>query len=304
VIATNSAHSWIDQRRMRDALARLDFLVVQDMYPTTDTALLADLVLPAAGWGEKEGSFINSERRVGVTERVAQAPGHALSDFYIFKLLAEAWGCGPLFSEWTTPEATFGILTRLSRGQPCDMTGITGYSMIDEAGGIQWPFPQGSTLIAGDERRLFDDGRFYHPDGRARFLFEEPRPVAEALSADFPLMLLTGRGSSSQWHTQTRTAKSALLCSLGEQEPYVEISPQDAAARTLAGGDWTLVVSARGSMRARARVTPTIAPGQVFVPMHYAETNRLTNPSFDPYSRQPSYKSGAVDVRPAHRRRR
>jgi anaerobic selenocysteine-containing dehydrogenase len=159
-------------------------------------------------------------------------------------------------------------------------------------------------LIAGDERRLFDDGRFYHPDGRARFLFEEPRPVAEALSADFPLMLLTGRGSSSQWHTQTRTAKSALLCSLGEQEPYVEISPQDAAARTLAGGDWTLVVSARGSMRARARVTPTIAPGQVFVPMHYAETNRLTNPSFDPYSRQPSYKSGAVDVRPAHRRRR
>jgi assimilatory nitrate reductase catalytic subunit len=95
-----------------------------------------------------------------------------------------------------------------------------------------------------------------------------------------------------------------LLRSLGEQEPYVEISPQDAAVRTLAGGEWTVVTSARGSMRARARVTPTIAPGQVFVAMHYAETNRLTNPSFDPYSRQPSYKSGAVDVQRAHRQHR
>jgi anaerobic selenocysteine-containing dehydrogenase len=304
VIATNSAHSWIDQRHMRDALARLDFLVVQDMYPTTDTALLADLVLPAAGWGEKEGTFINSERRIGVAKRVAQAPGHALSDFSIFKLLAEAWGCGPLFSEWTNPEATFEILTRLSRGQPNDMTGITGYNMIDEAGGIQWPFPQGSTLIPGDERRLFEDGRFYHPDGRARFLFEEPRPVAEAPSADFPLILLTGRGSSSQWHTQTRTAKSALLRSLGEQEPYVEISPHDAAVRTIDGGDWAVITSSRGSMRARARVTSTIAPGQVFIAMHYVETNRLTNASFDPYSRQPSYKSGAVNVQRAHRRHR
>src|SRR4030081_881945 len=109
------------------------------------------------------------------------------------------------------------------------MNGITVYHLIDEAGGIQWPFPEGATLSPGDERRLFEDGRFCHPDGRARFLFEEPRAVAEAPTAEFPLILLPGRGTSSQWHTQTRTAKSAVLRALGEQEPYIEISPEDAA---------------------------------------------------------------------------
>lgn len=304
VIATNTAHSWIHQRHLREALGRLDFLVVQDMYSTTETAELAHLVLPAAGWGEKEGTFINSERRVGVTKRVARAPGHALADFHIFKMLAEAWGCGPLFAEWTSPEAVWQILRRLSRGRPCDLSGIAGYQMIDGAGGIQWPFPEGSTPLVRDERRLFEDGRFYHPDGRARFLFEEPRTAAEAPSAEFPLALLTGRGSSSEWHTGTRTSKSTVLRSLSAQDPYVEISPDDATARGLDGGDWTVVASARGAMRARALITPTVGRGQVFVPMHHAETNRLTCPSFDPYSRQPSYKSGAVEVRRARRQRR
>jgi anaerobic selenocysteine-containing dehydrogenase len=296
VVATNSAHSWINQGGLRDALQRLDFLVVQDMYATTDTARLAHLVLPAAGWGEKEGTFVNSERRVGVVKRVAHAPGNALADFSIFRMIAEAWGCDDLFAEWMSPEAVFDVLRRLSLGRPCDIGGIEDYRMVDEAGGIQWPFPSGSVAVPGDERRLFGDGRFFHPDGRARFLFEEPRPVAEPVSAEYPLVLLTGRGSSSDWHTQTRTAKSAVLRSLGSVEPYVELSPVDAEARSLASGDWAVVRSARGSMRARACVTPTVAVGQVFVPMHYVATNLLTNSSFDPYSRQPSYKSGAVDV--------
>jgi assimilatory nitrate reductase catalytic subunit len=304
IIATNTAHSWIHQRRLREAFAGLEFLVVQDMYSTTDTAQLAHLVLPAAGWGEKEGTFINSERRVGITKRVAPSPGAALADFSIIKLLAEAWGCGPMFAEWTSPEAVFGILGRLSRGRPCDISAITGYQMVDEAGGIQWPFPEGSSCGHGSERRLFEDGRFYHADGRAKFLYEDPRPVAEPTSPEYPLVLLTGRGSSSEWHTQTRTAKSAVLRSLADQEPYVEIAPGDAAARSLGDGDWAAVVSARGSMRARVRVTSTVEPGQVFVPMHYVGTNRLTNLSFDPYSRQPSYKSGAVEVRRARRRDR
>ena len=128
--------------------------------------------------------------------------------------------------------------------------------------------------------------------------------MAELPSVEYPLMLLTGRGSSSEWHTQTRTAKSAVLRSLGAEDPYFEISPHDAAARSLVPGEWAIVRSARGSMRARACVTPTVACGQVFVPMHYVDTNRLTNPSFDPYSRQPSYKSGAVQVCRAARRHR
>lgn len=297
VIATNSAHSWIHQLGAREALGRLEFLVVQDIYTTTETAQLAHLVLPAAGWGEKEGTFINSERRLGVVKRVAQAPGNALADFYIFKMIADAWECGEMFEEWSSPEAVFAILKRLSLGRPCDIGGITGYRMIEEAGGIQWPFPTTEKATAGAERRLFEDNLFFHPDRRARFLFEAPQPVAEPVSEEFPLVLLTGRGSSSDWHTGTRTSKSAVLRSLGAPEPYVEISPKDADARSLVSGDWAVVVSPRGTMRARACVTPTVGAGQVFVPMHYAETNRLTNPSFDPYSRQPSYKSGAVDVR-------
>ncbi|MHB8464016.1 MAG: molybdopterin oxidoreductase family protein [Acidimicrobiales bacterium] len=303
IVATNTAHSWIHQRHLREALGRLEFLVVQDMYSTTDTAQLAHLVLPAAGWGEKEGTFINSERRVGITKRVARAPGHALSDFSIFRMIADAWGCGSLFSEWTTPEAVWAILTRLSAGRPCDMTGITGYRMLDELGGIQWPFPAGATPEAGSERRLFADGHFYHPDGRARFLFEDPQPVAELPSAEYPLVLLTGRGSSSEWHTGTRTTKSAVLRSLGSTEPYVELAPDDAETRRLATGDWATVASARGSMRARVVVTPTVGSGQIFIPMHYVGTNRLTFPSFDAHSRQPSYKTGAVQVRRAGRRR-
>jgi predicted molibdopterin-dependent oxidoreductase YjgC len=278
--------------------------VVQDMYASTETAQLAHLVLPAAGWGEKEGTFINSERRVGVINRVAAAPGHALADFHIVKLLAEAWGCGGLFSEWSSPEAVWRIITRLSEGRPCDVTGISSYDLIDEAGGIQWPFPAGSCAEPGAERRLFEDGCFFHQDGRARFVFDEPAPVAEPPTKEHPLVLLTGRGSSSDWHTRTRTSKSALLRSLSPQDAYIEVSPFDAAARGVADGDRVAVVSARGCVHARAAVTPAVQPGHVFMPMHYEETNELTNPSFDPHSRQPSYKTGAVDVRPVGRRRR
>ena len=143
IVATNTAHSWINQSQVRDILGRLDFLVVQDMYASTETARMADLVLPAAAWGEKDGTFINSERRIGTIRKVAAAPGEALADFAIFKLVAEYWGCGDLFREWESPEATFQILKRLSAGQPCDITGIDDYAMLDERGGIQWPCPAG-----------------------------------------------------------------------------------------------------------------------------------------------------------------
>jgi len=298
VIATNSAHSWINQSDMQELLGRLDFLVVQDMYATTETARIADLVLPAAGWGEKDGTFINSERRLGLIKRVAHAPGQALADFFIFKLIAEAWGCGELFRRWSSPEAVFRILAELTRGQPCDITGIAGYDDLERCGGIQWPLPAGQIATPRSERRLFEDGRFFHADGKARMLVAEPRRVPEPTDARFPFTLLTGRGSSSEWHTRTRTGKSAVLGKLGALDPYVEISPIDAAAARIAPGQTVVVESRRGRMTARAFVTHTVKPGQVFVPMHYTRTNQLTFPVFDPYSRQPGYKACAVSVRP------
>jgi assimilatory nitrate reductase catalytic subunit len=147
--------------------------------------------------GEKDGTFINSERRYGLLKKVARAPGKALSDFSIFRLIAETWGCGEMFADWTSPEAVFEKMKELSRGQPCDITGIRDYRMLDECGGIQWPFPEGansedSATPESAQRRLFEDGRFYHPDGRAKFLFEAPRSMPEPPSERYPYLLLTG----------------------------------------------------------------------------------------------------------------
>ena len=305
VVATNTAHSWINQSDAREILGRLDFLVVQDMYESTHTADFADLVLPAAGWGEKEGCFINSERRIGVIKQVAKAPGEALSDFRIFQLVAEAWGCGEMFSRWSSPEAVFRLLRDLTREMPCDITGIEGYRQIDQARGVQWPLPAGEKVPKKAERRLFEDGKFFTPSGRARFVFGDLEDVPEPTDEAYPFVLITGRGSSAQWHTQTRTIKSSVLRKLAPESVYVEISPQDAATLGVRSSDWVRVISRRGYLEARAYVTHIVQPGQVFAPMHYVQTNRLTFPAFDPHSRQPAYKHCAVRIkRVAARERR
>ncbi len=295
VIATNPAHSWINQNHLQEVLSRLDCLVVQDMYDDTETALLADIVLPAAAWGEKEGTFINSERRIGVLKKVSVSPGEALADFHIFQLVAEAWGCGNLFRRWTSPEAVFGLLKELSRGRPCDITGIQDYAHVERAGGLQWPFPEGSEALE-QQRRLFVDGRFFTESGKAELLFTEPQAMPERTTHNYPLLLLTGRGSSSQWHTQTRTKRSDVLQRLSPAELYVEISPRDARSLQVKPNETVTVSSQRGSLTARAFVTNGVQEGHVFLPMHYHEVNRLTFPAFDPHSRQPSYKACAVRV--------
>ncbi len=294
VIGTNSAHSWIQQQHFHDAAKQLRFLVVQDMYTTTETAQRADMILPAAGWGEKQGTFINSERRIGVAKKVARAPGQALADFHIFSLIAHYWGCDNLFAEWASPQAVFQILKRLSAGQPCDFSGIHDYRHLDECGGIQWPFT--SINAPATERRLFADGRFYHADTKAKFIFEAPREVPEKTDADFPFVLLTGRGSSAQWHTLTRTNKSEILKSLAPANLQVEMHPDDARALGVRNNDRVRVVSRRGKVIASLAITATVQVGQVFIPMHDPAINQLTLAAFDPYSRQPAYKYCAVRV--------
>ncbi len=298
IVATNTAHSWINQGRFATLREKLDFLVVQDMYATTETAQQADLVLPAAGWGEKEGVFINSERRLGYTRKVARAPGQALSDFAIFQLVAEAWGCGRRFARWNSPAAAFQILKDLSRGQPCDFSGIADHAAIEAAGGIQWPYPENRDPAAEmRERRLFEDGRFFTADRRAEFIFDEPEPLPEPPDREYPFLLNTGRGSSAQWHTGSRTGKSAVLRKLAPNSPWIELNPADAGALGVLTGHEVTVSSRRGAMVALAVVTPIVQPGQVFLPMHFPEVNLLTFPAFDPHSRQPAYKACAVAVK-------
>jgi assimilatory nitrate reductase catalytic subunit len=298
VIATNSVHSWGNSAELRRALSGLELLVVQDMYPTTDTARHAHIYFPAAGWGEKDGTFINSERRIGIAKKVRRAPGEALSDFSILRLVAEYYGIGAQFSEWSSPESVFRIMQRLSRGTPCDISGIEDYGQIDRCGGIQWPLPEDQSVEETPrERRLFSDGKFFTPDGKARILFDAPRPPAEPADATFPFVLLTGRGTSAQWHTGTRTEKSSILAKMHTDRTFVEIHPEDAAVLGLADGEAVQITSRRATIETYARVTTTVPSGTVFMPMHDARVNHLTASEVDPHSRQPSYKYCAVQIR-------
>jgi assimilatory nitrate reductase catalytic subunit len=168
--------------------------------------------------------------------------------------------------------------------------------MIDECGGIQWPLPEHNDPRR--QRRLFEGGKFFTPDGRARFIFDKPGPVAEPTDAQFPFVLLTGRGTSAQWHTGSRTNKSGVLQALAPPGCYVEMNAADTTLYKIPSGSQVRVISRRGSVTATAFVTSTVQRGQVFMPMHYPEVNRLTHPSFDPHSRQPNYKHCAVSVQP------
>ncbi|MBK1833328.1 molybdopterin oxidoreductase family protein [Roseibacillus ishigakijimensis] len=304
IIATNPNHSWIAQKNFARIREKLDFLVVQDMYHNTETAQMADLYLPAAGWGEKDGILINSERRLGVIRQVKKAPGQALSDFRIVQALADRWGGCDFLKKFPTPAAAFAAIKELSRDQPCEITGIGDYDHLEEAGGIQWPYPERKSPGRDDspsrplvrERRLFEDGVYYTDSGKARFHYDHPSPLAEPTDADFPFILLTGRGTSSQWHTQSRTSKSKILQKLYPKNCYLEIHPEDARALGIADRETVTIASRRATIRAQAYYAPTVQRGQVFLPMHYPEVNQLTHASFDPHSRQPSYKYSAVRV--------
>ena len=307
IIATNTAHSWIDKLRTANLLDRLEFLVVQDLFADTLTASHADLLLPAAGWGEKDGTFINAERRFGLIRAATSPPGQARSDFQIFRTLAKAWGAGEWLDRWATPEHAFGLLQQLSAGRPCDISGVRGYDHLEKAGGIQWPLgerpndidtpgPPGVVGGVESERRLFADGKFFHPNGRARFLAEAPVVPPEVPTDEFPLVLLTGRQSTSQWHTGTRTDRSKVLRALSEGPTLVQVHPDDAARRSITSYSPVTLQSARGSMTLTAFVTPTVRPGSVFVGMHDARINELTRWTIDPLSRQPAYKQSCVEL--------
>jgi assimilatory nitrate reductase catalytic subunit len=296
IICTNPIHSWVNTNKLLEIFENLEYIVVQDMFYTTETAQIADLILPAAGCGEKDGTFINSERRIGLIQKVSEPPRKALSDFEIFKKIAEYWGCADIFREWVSPEAVFQILKILSKDQPCDISGIKDYNMIDKYGGIQWPAPLDSTSL-DVERRLFGDGKYYHPNGRARFLFEDVADIPEKTSDEFPFILLTGRGTVAQWHTLTRSNKARMLKKISPKSAYIEINPLDAEKLNIMTDKWVIVSSKRGKIKAKAKLSDSVKHGEAFMPMHYNQTNILTFPTFDPYSRQPSYKYTAVNIK-------
>lgn len=295
IIATNPIVSFPNLGALQQALESLEFLVVQDGYHPTPTSAYAHLVLPAAMWGEKEGTYTNSERRVSKVNRAVAPPGDARADFDIFLDVAQALGVrDELYPGWHTPADAFEEWKRVSAGRLCDYSGMT-YGDIERHGGVQWPCPRGAD--PGETRRLYGDGRFQTSDGRARLLPTAWEPFPEPPDPEFPFVLNTGR-TVEHWHTRTKTGRVPILERLSPAA-WVEMNPRDARQLRLRPQDRVDVVSRRGRVRDVAlRLTETVAPGQVFVPFHYAEANanQVTQSAFDPISREPNYKQSAVRI--------
>jgi assimilatory nitrate reductase catalytic subunit len=296
IIATNPIVSFPNRGALTQALEGLDFLVVQDGFHPTPTSEFADLVLPAAIWGEKEGTYTNSERRVSKVNRAVAPPGEARPDFDIFLGVASALGVrDELFPAWRTPGDAFEEWKRVSAGRLCDYSGMT-YEAIEAHGGIQWPFADSASDPAAT-RRLYTDGVFQTDDGRARLIPVTWEPFPEQPTGEFPLVLNTGR-TVEHWHTRTKTANVPILERLSPHA-WAEMNPHDARVLGLKPQNRVDIVSRRGRIRdVELRVTETVAPGQIFVPFHYAEANanQVTQSAFDPVSREPNYKQSAVRV--------
>jgi assimilatory nitrate reductase catalytic subunit len=285
-IATNPVVSFPNNKLLEHALRNVEFLVVQDGFHPTPTSDFAHLVLPAAIWGEKEGTYTNSERRVSKVNRIVAPPGEARSDFDIFLDIAARLGVkDELYPGWSTTRDAYAEWQTVSHGRMCDYSGFT-WEEIEAQGGIQW---------GGD--RLYEDGVFPTKDGRAILHCVPCDPFVEQPNAEFDLILNTGR-TVEHWHTRTKTQQVAMLDSM-VPNAWLEMNPKDAARMQLKPHDRVTVVSRRSEVKnLELRITGIIAPGQVFMPFHFSETNSnlVTLGAFDPISREPNFKQCAVRV--------
>ncbi|MFO1434804.1 MAG: molybdopterin-dependent oxidoreductase [Candidatus Competibacteraceae bacterium] len=306
IMATNPVVSLPNADQVRAALRTCPLVIVSDACIDTDTVAPAHIRLPALTWGEKDGTVTNSERRISRQRAFLPPPGEARPDWWIVTQVARRLGFATAFS-YETPAAIFrehAALSGFENGgrRVFDIGGLTGLSdaAYDALEPLQWPVP------AGDHpgtARIFGDGRFTTPDGRARFIVVGERTPAHALSEDFPLVLNTGR-VRDHWHTLTRTGKSARL-SAHVVEPSAEVHPVDARVHGIAPDSLLRVFSRWGEAIVRARINPDQPPGSVFVPMHWGEpyANRgrigtVVNPATDPLSGQPESKHTPVRIQP------
>ncbi|MFI1001363.1 molybdopterin oxidoreductase family protein [Streptomyces galbus] len=304
LMASNPVVSAPRAAHVEERIRSLDFLAVCDVV-LSETAALADVVLPVTQWAEESGTTTNLEGRVLLRRRAVSPPEGVRSDLEVLHELAARLGVEKGFP--TDPEEVFEELRRASAGGPADYSGIT-YRRLAEEDGVFWPCPaQGPAVVAASGAqggapehpgtpRLFLD-RFATPDGRARFAPVAHRPAAEEPDEEFPVLLTTGRVVAQyQSGAQTRRVGELNAAAPG---PFVELHPRLAARLGAAEGDPLAVVSRRGRAVAPARITTAIRPDTVFMPFHWpgeGRANTLTNPALDPTSRMPEFKVCAVRV--------
>jgi assimilatory nitrate reductase catalytic subunit len=287
IAGSNVAVSVPAARRIGARLAALDFLAVCDVV-LSETAALADVVLPVAQWAEETGTLTNLEGRVLLRNRALDPPPGVRTDLDVIAGLAGRLGAPGRWS--TDPVEVFDELRRASAGGPADYAGIT-YDRIAREDGVFWPCPDESH--PGTPRMFLD--RFATADGRARFVAVQHRAVAEDVDADYPTYLTTGR-VLQQYQSGAQTRRVEAL-RRAQPEPIVEVHPDLAEAVGLDEGDAVRVVSRRGTAEGSVRITETIRADTVFMPFHWAgaqSVNRVTNPALDPISRMPEFKVCAV----------
>ncbi|MFD2036740.1 molybdopterin-dependent oxidoreductase [Belliella marina] len=296
VICTNPLVSLPDSNRVENALKNAKFVIVQDISSKASVIPYADLVLPAAGWSEKEGTMTNSERRISYLNKIADAPGMALPDAEIILRFAKKMGYNGF--EYDSMGDVFREHCQLTKGTNIDISGLD-YDILKTKGTVQWPYvSEGQSPV----KRLFEDGKFYTPNQKAQIKVCASKASNEPVSPDFPLILTTGR-IRDQWHTMTRTGKVNKL-NQHIPKPYLEIHPIDAEARGVKENDTVIVQGHRGKVKVPAKITTDIRQGVVFLPMHwgktfgsdFSRTNNLTGNTIDPISKQPDFKYSAVQV--------
>ncbi|MFF5275482.1 molybdopterin oxidoreductase family protein [Streptomyces sp. NPDC000133] len=294
VMGSNPVVSAPHAAHVEERLRSLDFLAVADVV-LSETAALADVVLPVTQWAEETGTTTSLEGRVLLRQRAVTAPDGVRSDLEVLHGLAALLGHGKGFP--TEPEEVFDELRRASAGGPADYAGIT-YGRIAAENGVFWPCPD--EQHAGTPRLFLD--RFATDDGRARFVPVTHRPAAEETDREYPVVLTTGRVVAQyQSGAQTRRVDELNAAAPG---PFVELHPRLAERIGVAEGDPVAVTSRRGRAVAPARITGAIRQDTVFMPFHWAgegRANTLTNPALDPVSRMPEFKVCAVRVEAAAR---
>ncbi len=310
IACTNPLQSLPNAEITRAALERAELVVVQEAFADTATARFADVLLPASTWGEKDGTVTNSERRISRVRAAVAAPGRARADWDIAadfarRLETRLRPGRPSMFAWPDPESVWLEHRESTRGRDLDIGGLS-WSLLERDGPQQWPFPQGAQR---GRERLYTDGRFATPDGRARFTAPPYRPVAEARDLRFPVALSTGR-LRDQWHGMSRSGTIPRLFA-HRPRPSVDLHPAELARRGLADGDLLQVTSRRGTQVLPARGDPGVAPGQAFIAMHWGPeylggtsgrgtptlgVNALTLDALDPASRQPELKHAAVKL--------
>lgn len=295
VVCTNPRHSWTNNKTFMKAVENLELFVVQDIYDDTDSAKICDVYLPVVPGIKKEGSYINTERRISAMRPALEKEENEKTDYEVMLGIGKALGMGDLLDKWQTPRDAFNLMKECSRNMPCDMTGVDYDGLVDSKG-IQWPFREGEELKE-DQRRLFEDNLFYTPSKKAKFIFEDVKENPLPTSEEFPLIFNTGRGTVGQWHTQTRTREVRFIEDVSIDTAYIFMNTKLAEEKNIKENDMIRVNSINGeSADFMVKITDNQRYEELYAPMHYLECNKLTPSIYDPYSKEPSYKTTPINI--------